>query len=92
MTQLSAAVSEKDKIMVIRKMVLNETKQLTLKVIAFNANGIWRLHYELSIQLQDLHVHVALLSERYDCPASGICGRHLHLKVAGPAKQGLPHH
>jgi hypothetical protein len=34
----------------------------TLKVIAFNANGIWRQHYELSKQLQDLHVDVALFS------------------------------
>jgi hypothetical protein len=34
-----------------------------LKDIAFNANGIWRQHYELSKQLQDLHIDVALLSE-----------------------------
>jgi hypothetical protein len=34
-----------------------------LKVIAFNANGIWRRRYELSKQLQDLHMDVALLSE-----------------------------
>jgi hypothetical protein len=36
-----------------------------LKVIAFNANGIVRQRYELSKQLQDLHVDVALLSETY---------------------------
>jgi exonuclease III len=34
-----------------------------LKVIAFNANGTWRQHYELSKQLEDLHIDVALLSE-----------------------------
>jgi hypothetical protein len=31
-----------------------------LKVIAFNANGIGSQRYELSKQLQDLHVDVAL--------------------------------
>jgi exonuclease III len=34
-----------------------------LKIIAFNANGIWRQPYELSKQLQGLHIDVALLSE-----------------------------
>jgi exonuclease III len=34
-----------------------------LKVIAFNVNGIGRQHYELSKQLQDLHIDVALFSE-----------------------------
>jgi hypothetical protein len=33
-----------------------------LKIIAFNANGIWRRRYELSKHLQDLHIDVALLS------------------------------
>jgi hypothetical protein len=38
-----------------------------LKVTAFNASGIWRQHYQLSKQLQDLHIHidVALLSETH---------------------------
>jgi exonuclease III len=36
-----------------------------LKIIAFNANGIWRQRYELSKQLQDLHVDVALFSETH---------------------------
>jgi hypothetical protein len=36
-----------------------------LRVLAFNANGIWRQHYELSKQLQDLHIDVGLLSEAY---------------------------
>jgi hypothetical protein len=31
-----------------------------LKVIAFNANGIWRQRSEFSKQLQDLHTDVAL--------------------------------
>jgi exonuclease III len=35
-----------------------------IKVIAFNANGIWRRSYELK-QLQDLHIDVALLSETH---------------------------
>jgi exonuclease III len=34
-----------------------------LKVLAFNANGIRRIRYELSKQLEDLHVDVALFSE-----------------------------
>jgi hypothetical protein len=29
-----------------------------LKVIAFNANGIWRQRYELSKQLQDLYIYI----------------------------------
>jgi hypothetical protein len=37
----------------------------TLNVIAFNAKGIGRQRYELSKQLQDLHVDVALFSETY---------------------------
>jgi hypothetical protein len=36
-----------------------------LKIIAFNANGIMKQRYELSKQLQDLHVDVALLSETH---------------------------
>jgi hypothetical protein len=34
-----------------------------LKVLAFNANGIGRQRYELSKQLQDLHVYVTLFTE-----------------------------
>jgi hypothetical protein len=37
----------------------------SLRVIAFNANGIGRQRYELSKQLQDLHIGVALLSETH---------------------------
>jgi exonuclease III len=36
-----------------------------LKVIAFNANGIWRQHYEFCEQLQDLDIDVTLLSEAH---------------------------
>jgi hypothetical protein len=36
-----------------------------LKIIAINANDIWRQRYELSKQLQDLHIDVALLWETH---------------------------
>jgi hypothetical protein len=36
-----------------------------LKVLAFHANGIGRQPYELSKQLQDLHVDVVLFSETH---------------------------
>jgi hypothetical protein len=36
-----------------------------LKVIAFNAYGIMKQSYELSKQLQDLYVDVALFSETH---------------------------
>jgi hypothetical protein len=36
-----------------------------LKVVVISANGIWRQHYELSKQLQDIHIDVALLSEAH---------------------------
>jgi hypothetical protein len=41
-----------------------------LEVITFNANGIWRQRYKLSIQLQDLHIRVdvALLSDTSQIP------------------------
>jgi hypothetical protein len=56
MTELSEAVSDEDKIMIITKMVLNETELLLefichSKVIVFNANGIWIQCNELSRQL-----------------------------------------
>jgi hypothetical protein len=35
----------------------------SLKIIAFNANDIWRQRYEFSKHLQDLHIEVALFSE-----------------------------
>jgi exonuclease III len=36
-----------------------------LKVVAFNANGIGRQRYELSKQLQEQRIDVALLSETH---------------------------
>jgi hypothetical protein len=77
MTELSEAVSEKDKIFICTKMVLNETKWLIrvhrpLKVIAFNANGIWRQCYELSKELRVLHVDVDVLSETNLKPHAGL--------------------
>jgi hypothetical protein len=39
-----------------------------LKVVACNANGTGRQRYELSKQLQDLHIDVAPLSETYMRP------------------------
>jgi hypothetical protein len=69
MTDLTEAMSGKDKIMFITKIVLNEKMAARihrpLKVIAFNANGIWRRRFVLSKQLQDLHIDVALLSETH---------------------------
>jgi inorganic pyrophosphatase len=35
------------------------------KVVAFNANGISKQRYEISKQLQDLHIDVALFSETH---------------------------
>jgi hypothetical protein len=37
----------------------------SLKFIAFNANDIMKKRYELSKQLQDLHIDVALFSETH---------------------------
>jgi hypothetical protein len=34
-----------------------------LEVVVFNANVIWKRRYELSKQLQGIHIDVALLSE-----------------------------
>jgi predicted type IV restriction endonuclease len=71
MTKLSEAVSEKDKLIVITKMHLTYWNKIAarihklLKIIAFNANGIWRRRYRPSKQLQDLHRDVALLSETH---------------------------
>jgi hypothetical protein len=62
-------VLEEDKLMVITKMVLNFIKQKAarihrpLKVRIFNENDIRRRRCELSNELQDLHLDVALLSE-----------------------------
>jgi hypothetical protein len=69
MTEPSEAVSDRDKIMIITKMAFNETKWplvlKPLKVIPFNNNVIWRQHYELNKQQQDLHIDVVLLSKTH---------------------------
>jgi hypothetical protein len=44
----------------------------SLKVIVCNANGIWKQCYELSKQLQDLRIDVALLSETHLKPKESI--------------------
>jgi hypothetical protein len=44
-----------------------------LKVIVFNASGIGRQRYELTKQLQDLHVDVALFSETHLKPHERFC-------------------
>jgi hypothetical protein len=41
---------------------------MLLKVLVFNANGIWRQHYQLSKKLQDIYIDVILFSESYVKP------------------------
>jgi endonuclease/exonuclease/phosphatase (EEP) superfamily protein YafD len=73
-----------------------------LKVIAFNANGIWRQRYELGKQLQDLHTDVALLSETVLKPHKRFCIKNYHFyrtdrlpgrkgRTAVVVKKGIPH-
>jgi hypothetical protein len=50
-----------------------------LSVVAFNANGIGRQRCELSKQLRDLHVHVALFSEKHLKPHERFFIPNLHL-------------
>jgi exonuclease III len=61
-----------------------------LKVIAFNANGIGRQCYELSKQLQDLHIDVALLSETHLKPHERffIPNYHFYQADCFPGKKG----
>jgi hypothetical protein len=54
-----------DRVTVIIKMILNATKCLLELTDISKANGIWGQHYELSKQLYDLHIDVALLSETH---------------------------
>jgi hypothetical protein len=68
MTEPSEAVSEKHKLKVITKIIFNlMTKILAtvyrpLKFMAFNENSIWRRRYELSKQLQNLHVDIEMVA------------------------------
>jgi exonuclease III len=61
-----------------------------LKIIAFNANGIWRQHYELSKQLQDLNIDVALFSETHLKPHERfyIPNYHLYRTDRHPERKG----
>jgi hypothetical protein len=58
-TELSEIRSEKCKITIIVKMVLNARVHRPLKVIALNANNNWGRRYELSKQLQDSQRHIS---------------------------------
>jgi hypothetical protein len=67
-----------------------------LKVLAFNANGIWRQCYELSKQLQDLPVDVFLFSETHLKPHDrfSIPNCHFYRTDHYPGKKcgkGIPH-
>jgi hypothetical protein len=64
-----------------------------LKVIVFNANGIGRQHYELSKQLQDLHIDVALFSETHLKPHEKffIPNYHFYRTDHYPGRKGIPH-
>jgi hypothetical protein len=64
-----------------------------LKVIAFNANDIWRQRYELSKQLQDLHVDVAMFSETHLKPHERffIPNYHFYRTDRFPGRKNIPH-
>jgi hypothetical protein len=73
-----------------------------LKVTAFNANGTGRQRYELSKQVQDLHVDVALFSETHLKPQEVFyipnynfyrIDRHQGMKggTAVAVRKGIPH-
>jgi hypothetical protein len=73
-----------------------------LKIIAFNANSVWRQRYELNKQLQDLHIDVALLSEPHLKPHERFHIPNYHLNrtdrfpgrksgTAFAVRKGIPH-
>jgi hypothetical protein len=64
-----------------------------LRVIAFNANGIWRQRYELSKQLQDLHIDVAVLLETHLKPHESFFITNYHFNRIGrfPGRKDIPH-
>jgi exonuclease III len=73
-----------------------------LKVVAFNANGILRQRYELSEQLQDLHIDVALFSETHLKPHERFYIKNYHFyridrhpgrkgETAVAVRKGIPH-
>jgi hypothetical protein len=63
-----------------------------LRVIVFNASGIWRRRYELSKQLQDSHIDVSLLSETYLKPHQRfyIPNYHFCRTDRFPGRKGIP--
>jgi hypothetical protein len=74
-----------------------------VKIIAFNANVIWRQRYELGKQLQDLHVDVALYSETHLKPHERFLIPNYHFYRTDPhpgrkggtavaVRKGIPHH
>jgi hypothetical protein len=66
MTEFIGAESEETRPMATTKSILMATIiHRPLKIIAFNADVIWRQRYELSKQLQDLHIVVALFLETH---------------------------
>jgi hypothetical protein len=63
-----------------------------LRVIAFNANYIWRQRYELSKQLQDLHTNVVLLSGTHLKPHVRFFIQNYHFyRTDVPREKGIPH-
>jgi exonuclease III len=64
-----------------------------LKVIAFNANGIWRQCCDFSKQLKNLHVDVALLSETHLKPHERffIPNYHYYWTDCSLGRKGIPH-
>jgi exonuclease III len=73
-----------------------------LEALAFNANGISKQHSELSKQLQDLHLDIALFSETHQKPHERFyipnyhfyrIDRHLGRKggTAVAVRKGIPH-
>jgi hypothetical protein len=100
-TELNEAVSEKGRIMVITKMVPNSMKNKMaarvhrpLKIVALNANGIWRRHYELSKQLQNLYIDLALFSETHLEPHEGffIPNYYFYQTDHFLGRRGIPHY
>jgi hypothetical protein len=63
-----------------------------IRVTAFNADGIWRQRYDLSKQLHDLYIDVALLSETHLKTYEGffIPNYNFHPTYCFPGRKGRP--
>jgi hypothetical protein len=76
-------------------MVLNEKIaarfHMSLKVIGFDANGIWRWRYEFS-KPQDVHIDVVVISETYLKPHERffIPDHHFYTTDRFPKKNAFP--